>query len=304
MDVKFCGKSVTDKELKLILELSKDFWGISRCELANTVCELLGWIRPSGRLKTVECVQFLEKLELRSFLRLPKLRQGKPKGTKSRTKRTSLGEEGSALIGSVKEVKPVTLLMVTQTKDREIWKELVDRYHYLGYKVPFGACLRYLIEVRHPEKQLVGCLQFSSPAWRVKARDGWIGWEPATREKNLQKIVQNSRFLILPWCKVRGLASHVLSLAARQIGQSWEKAFKVSPVLLETFVDLSRYKGTCYRAANWVHLGETQGRGRMDRENEYGEPVKSLWVYPLAKDFKQVLCSKGRGIERMERIQR
>ena len=298
--VKFCGKNVTDKELKLILELSEDFWGISRSELASTVCELLDWARPSGRLKTVECVQFLEKLEAQSFLRLPILRQGKPKGTKSRAKRTPLGEEGIALTGSVKDVKPVTLVTVTETKDRELWKELVDRYHYLGYKVPFGACLRYLIEVRHPEKQVVGCLQFSSPAWRIEARDGWIGWESATRVKNLQKIVQNSRFLILPWCKVAGLASHVLSLATRRIGGDWEKVFKVSPVLLETFVDLSRFKGTCYRAANWVRLGETQGRGRMDREHEHGEAVKSLWVYPLAKDFKQVLGSKSRQIKQKE----
>lgn len=289
--IKFCGHRVTDEEMNLIRELSEEFWGISRTELASTVCELLGWKRPGGGLKTVECRQFLERLASKSMLTLPKPRQGKPKGAKTRARGTSEGEHAAPLEGRVKDVKPVSLVRVEETADRELWKELVDRYHYLGFKVAFGGCLRYLIKVKQPVDQVVGCLQFSSPAWKVRARDAWIGWDATTREKHLQKVVQNSRFLILPWCKVPGLASHILGLAAKRVGEDWAAAFHVRPVMLETFVEKDRFKGTCYRAANWVYLGETQGRGRMDRTHKKSEPVKSVWVYPLARSFREVLST-------------
>lgn len=295
MELKFCGKPVSNEELKLILELVEEFWGISRTELSSTVCELLNWTRPNGGLKTVECLQFLEELADRSLLQLPKPRRGKPKGTKTRCKRTALGEEGAPVTGSVKDVRPITLIPVDSKEDRELWKELVDRYHYLGFKVPFGACLRYLIKIDRPEGQIAGCLQFSSPAWKVAARDTWIGWDRPTREKGLQKVVQNSRFLLLPWLKVRGMASHVLAQAAKRIVADWEARFKVQPVLLETFVDTDRFKGTCYKAANWLYLGETQGRGRMDRAHKHEESVKSVWVYPLQRDSIQVLLD-GSGL--------
>jgi len=269
MILKFCGKIVSDDQIKLIQELSEDFWGISRTELASTTCELLEWKRPNGTLKTVECRQFLEEMEARSLIRLPKPRRRKPKGSKTRTRRTARGEEGTPLSGSVKNVKHVELILVEKAEDRELWKELVDRYHYLGFKVPFGACLRYLVKVKEPEERVVGCLQFSSPAWRVGVRDAWIGWDESLREERLQSIVQNSRFLILPWCKVKNLASHVLSLTSSKLALDWEKAFSVRPLLLETFVDHERFKGTCYRAANWIYLGETRGRGRMDRKHEH-----------------------------------
>jgi hypothetical protein len=287
--LKFCGKIVDDEQIKLIQELSEDFWGISRTELASTVCELLSWNRPNGTLKTVECRQFLEEMAEHSLIRLPVPRRRKPKGSKTRTQRTARGEEGPTLIGSLKNVKPVELVLVESVEDRELWKELVDRYHYLGFKVPFGACLRYLIKVREPKERVVGCLQFSSPAWRVGVRDAWIGWNESLREERLQSVVQNSRFLILPWCKVRYLASHVLSMAVARLALDWEKAFNVSPVLLETFVDHDRFKGTCYRAANWTYLGETQGRGRMDHKHEHLTSKKGVWVYPLMPSFRRVL---------------
>lgn len=284
--IKFCGKRVSDDGMKLVRELSEEFWGISRTELASTVCELLDWKRPGGGLKIVECLSFLEDLAERTLIVLPKPRRGKPKGAKTRAKRTAAGEQGAPLEGSFRDIGPASLARVENTEGRELWKELVDRYHYLGFKVPFGACVPYLVLVKRPEPRVVGCLQFSSPAWKVEARDAWIGWDAATREKYLQRVVQNSRFLILPWCKVKGLASHVLGLAARQVGADWEAFFKVKPLLLETFVDVSRFKGTCYRAANWIHLGETQGRGRMDRHHAHAETLKSVWVYPLSRNYR------------------
>jgi hypothetical protein len=289
LGLKFCGNPVTRQELDLLKEMSEEFWGISRTELAATICETLGWKRPNGRLKDVECRQFLEKLEAASLIRLPKPRRTKPKGARARAGRSEKGEEGQAIKGQVKDLGQIELLKVERREDRELWKELIDRYHYLGFKTPFGACLRYLIRTREPKPRILGCLQFSSPAWALDERDRWIGWDANTRKKHLQRIVQNSRFLLLPWVEVKGLASHVLSRAAKKLPGDWEHAFKQKPVLLETFVDRDRFKGTCYRAANWVRLGETKGRGRMDREQRKEEPVRSIWVYPLQRTFRTIL---------------
>ena len=161
---RFCGKPVSRDELDLIKEMAEDFWGISRTELAETLCVLLEWKRPNGRLKGVECRQFLEELEARSVIRLPKPRPGKTKGARAKAGRSEQGEAQQAIVGSVNDIGQAVLVKVESQKDRELWKELVDRYHYLGFKTPFGACLRYLIQTDGAEPQTLGCLQFSSPA--------------------------------------------------------------------------------------------------------------------------------------------
>ncbi len=172
---------------------------------------------------------------------------------------------------------------------RQLWYEYMDRYHYLGYRIPFGAQLRYFIQSGIDQARL-GCLQFSSPAWRMAARDHWIGWSDEQRRKNLQKIITNSRFLIFPWVQVKNLASSVLSLAAKTVPHDWIACYGRRPVLMETLVDQKQYKGTCYRAANWVYVGETTGRGRMDRQNKRkGMAVKDIYLYPLSKRFRQEL---------------
>ncbi len=292
IELKFCGNPVKVNELALIKEMAEEFWGISRTELAETLCELLDWKRPNGQQKGVECRQFLEKLETLSVIKLPKPRRGKPKGASAKTGRSSQGEVQKLLETTVGDLRPLTLKKAVNRKDLELWKELADRYHYLGFKTPFGACLRYLIQTSEMEPRLLGCLQFSSPAWALEPRDEWIGWNSETRKAGLQLIVQNSRFLLLPWVRVKGLASHVLGKAARQISFDWDEAFNRRPILLETFIDREKYSGTCYRAANWIYLGNTKGRGRMDRENRCQEPVRSIWVYPLVSNFRTVLLGK------------
>lgn len=195
------------------------------------------------------------------------------------------------LTGTVGEVAPVVLRLVREEADRLLWRELVGRYHYLGHKVPFGAHLRYLIEVSRPSARVVGCLQVSSPAWKMAPRDRWIGWSDEVRQRNLQHIVTNSRFLLLPWVEVRYLASHVLSLMAREVPAQWERSYGVRPYLLETLVDEHRFAGTCYRAANWIRLGVTQGRGRMDRAKKLkGASPKVILVFPLHRQARQLLC--------------
>jgi hypothetical protein len=140
---------------------------------------------------------------------------------------------------------------------------------------------------------VAGCLQFSSPAWKLESRDSWLGWDAETRKANLQKIVNNTRFLILPWIRIKGLASHVLSRSASILVEDWEEAYAVRPVLLETFVEKDRFDGTCYKAANWIAIGETTGRGRQDRDKTFSEPVKTCLVRPLASDYRRRLGAQA-----------
>ena len=183
------------------------------------------------------------------------------------------------------EFGPVLLEAVSSEEQRLLFRELVGRHHYLGHAVPFGAHLRYLAYATRPERLVVGCVQFSSPAWRMAVRDRFVGWDDATRRRGLQRVVNNSRFLILPWIRIRNLASTVWSLATRRLGADWSKRHGTFPLLAETLVDPQRYTGHCYRAANWVVLGETAGRGRMDREHaREGAAPKLVLVYPLIRD--------------------
>ena len=287
---KFCGRTFNGDEVDQIKEIVSTCNGISRTELASTVCELFDWKRPTGRLKTIECRQFLEQLQAKGVLDLPDRKSGRPKGAKFTVKRTDKGEAPGIITGKVNDFRPIALRKVTTKAQRDLWYEYVDRYHYLGYRLPFGAQLRYFIESGDGEKRILGCLQFSSPAWKMAGRDRWIGWSAEQRHRNLQKIVNNSRFLILPWVKVKNLASLVLALAIRSISKDWESSYGYLPVVMETLVDKSRFAGTCYKAANFIFVGTTTGRGRMDRGHaNHGQSPKDIYVYPLSPRFRQEL---------------
>jgi len=274
----FCGQAITATQLHLIQEVTARYPGLTRTELAATVCELLDWLRPNGKLKCVEARLYLEKLEQQQHITLPPQR-------KKRSKRTAVAiapvdQASQQPIRSVLcSLYPITLQRVTAPAQRKLWRSLVDQYHYLGHKIPFGAHLRYLIQ---SQGGLLGCLQFSSPAWRLHCRDQWIGWRDEQRKAHLQHILCNSRFLILPWVQVPNLASHVLAKSARQVIGDWTATYHVVPWLLESMVDSRRFAGTCYRAANWIEVGETTGRGRNDRHHRHHQQApKRVWLYPL-----------------------
>lgn len=291
----FKGRLFSSEDVELVREIVTTYSSFGRQELAQTIAELLEWERANGAPKWREARDLLDKLEADGLVELPGLRpQGRPRGSKTSTPVSGRGEQGQPIVGSVRDVAPVRLHLIQDKDDRMLWRELVERYHYLGHKVPFGAHLRYLISIRSPEETIAGCLQLSSPAWKVMPRDRWIGWSAETREKNLQMVVNNSRFLILPWIKVKNLASHVLSIMSTQFIGDWQSVYGITPSLLETFVDSSRFRGTCYRASNWKWLGTTQGRGRMDRQRKrVGAEPKEVFVYPLHRGARQRLCSGG-----------
>jgi hypothetical protein len=290
MTIRFCGEGVSSGELELIEGVVRSCCGLSRAELAHTVCELLEWRRANGALKARECRELLERLERQGALKLPAKHATKAKGTRTRVPRTARGERGAPVRGALSTHTPIELTVVREAQQRTLWRELVGRYHYQGHAVPYGAQLRYLVSVSRPQPQVVGCLQFSSAAWRMAARDGWIGWDDAQRTRALQRVVNNSRFLLLPWVEVRYLASAVLARAARRLPGDWQAAYAVRPLLLETLVDSARFAGTCYRAANWLAVGTTSGRGRMDRAHRrHGRAPKAVWVYPLCRDARERL---------------
>jgi hypothetical protein len=286
---RFCGREFVPEEISLVHEVVTTCGGISRKELAYTICELLDWKRVNGKLKERECRDFLEQLEYQGVLKLPEKKlTGSDKPRKSMTT-DGPGWPYSRLTGRVEMYTPLSVEQVKKPEQRRLFQELVSRYHYLGYAMPFGARLQYLVYTSVP-RDLVGCVQFSSPAWRVKVRDQWIGWDDTTRGLGLQHVVNNSRFLIL--AQIKNLASNMLSAVLSQMRADWEKHYGILPWLVETMVDRKRYYGGCYRAANWIVLGETSGRGRMDRHQErHGADVKTVLVYPLVKNAALRLAS-------------
>ncbi len=282
----FSGRTFSLEDLQLIQQITVDFGSLGRTEISRTICELLNWRRPSGRLKNHEGRLLLERLERLGWLRLPEVRRLGRHGSRQ-IELSSQGEWQQKQIGSAGEFEPLSFEVVKGGQDSQPWREWIERYHYLGYRVPVGAHLRYW--VRSPRGPLA-CLLWSSPAWKITARDRWIGWDETQRQQNLQFIVNNARFLILPWVEVKGLASKILSHAAHRLSLDWEKRYGYRPLLLETLVDPSRFRGTCYRAANWIFLGRTQGRGRMDRHHRlHGQAVKEIYVYPLCRNVKERL---------------
>jgi len=280
---RFCGRDFTKEEFSLIQEVVDTCGGISRRELAHTVCELLEWKRPGGGLKNRECQDLLEFLEGKDVLKLPEKRRTGYNGPQKSIAEVSCDEPYSTLTGSVESFTPLDVQRVQTREQRDLFRDLVSRYHYLGYAMPFGARIQYLVYVNRPRREVVGCLQFSSPAWRMKARDQWIGWNDTRRETALQQVVNNSRFLVL--APIRNLASTMLSCTLRQLRTDWPRQYGIEPLLVETLVDRQQFHGGCYRAANWIELGETSGRGRMDRANKrHGARVKTILVYPLVKN--------------------
>ena len=279
----FCGREFSGKEILLIQEIVGTCGGISLRELAHTVCELLEWKRPNNRLKARECSEFLELLESKGVLKLPEKKRKKQTAAHKIVPEFQCRQPDSTLSGSVEEFTPLEVQRVQHRDQRDLFKKLMGRYHYLGYAMPFGARIQYLVYVNRPYREVVGCIQFSSPAWRMRARDEWIGWTDERRKAALQQVVNNSRFLVL--APIRNLASKILSCTLREMKSDWEQQYGLEPLLVETLVDRQRFHGGCYLSSNWIELGKTTGRGRMDRASKrHGAQVKNILVYPLVKN--------------------
>jgi hypothetical protein len=290
----FCGAELSAEQFQLIRQTTRDCQGLALTELAHTVCELLEWKRPNGNPKSRECYLFLLSLQERGWL--PWLPAPKPHARRPHQTRVAAeSDPQSACEGALGDWLPLHFELVETAAGRKLIEQYIHRYHYLGYRVPYGAQLRYLVRGGKAPHPVLGCLLFTSAARRMAPRDRWIGWNDETRRGGLSKVVNNSRFLILPWVKIPHLASHLLSRAAVILARDWVARYAVEPVLLETLVDRRLYRGSCYRAANWTSVGQTQGRGRMDRSGQAHGPVKEIFLYPLRRDWRGQLCGCAHG---------
>lgn len=286
-----CGRQIKTEELEQIRETVKTFSSLSRKELVHTVCEHLGWYTASGSNKVDACLKLLKTLDARGLIQLPAPRDIIYKPRKKKVVKVMVPAH-EPVEGKLADIGPINLRVVMDKKETVLFNEYLRRYHYLGYTKPFGCFLRYFIE---GAGTLLGCLLFSGAAKAITPRDQWIGWSPNERLRNLGFVVNNNRFLIFPWVKVRYLASHVLGKVVRALAQDWQKRWNYQPVLLETFVDPQYFAGTCYQAANFKYIGMTSGMGLLRQGKSYTTTPKKIFVYPLVDNFQRVLSQNTVG---------
>lgn len=285
-----CGRPISAEEIESAQETVRLCAGLSREELAETICEHWGWVTASGAGKVTACLKVLEELERNGQIHLP----AKHKRFNTECVRGAVHTQRTAppkalLVGKLADVTPVRLEIVASRKQAKLWNEYLDRHHYLGYRKPFGCTLRYFIIC---EKGLMGCLLVAGASRAIKARDEWIGWDTLRRQQNLPWVINNTRFLIFPWVEVQHLASHVLGQLAKRVRPDWQQRWGYEPVLMETFVDPAHYSGTCYRAAGWIKLGQTTGRGLRRPGKDYTSSPKLIYVKSLSEDFRETLCAE------------
>jgi hypothetical protein len=283
--MKYCGRKFSMSEIGSIQELLDSEPALSRYRLSIKVCEILNWRSSGGRLKGMSCRVAMLRMEADGLFSLPPPKKAKPPAYKK-------DEEIERLVSKpdkipVPNLNELSVEPVTKGRDSLLWNAYIEQHHYLGHKLIPGAQLRYTIR---SGDHVVALISFGASAWKTKPRDDYIGWNSSQREKNLHLVINNSRFLILPWIKCRNLASKTLAMVKNRIQNDWYMRYTYYPLLLETFVEDRKFSGTCYKAANWRCVGKTQGRGKLDKYHKKSTPVKSIWVQPLQRNFRQCLC--------------
>ena len=282
--MRYCGRDFRGSEMVAVRTLIADHPTANRARLSRLLCDVLDWRRPDGRLKDMSCRVAMLRMQNDGLIQLPPPQNGNNNGKPYRRRTPQAAPELFPKVGSVGDLVDLNLELVTGRKQSHLWNEYIDRYHYLGYQPLPGAQLRYFARTGD---QVIALFGFGAAAWTTAPRDRFIGWTSEQRQRQLELVVNNARFLILPWVHCRNLATKLLGMATRTLADDWQQRYKYRPVLLETFVETPRFRGTCYKAANWIYLGETQGRGKLDREKL---PIKAIWVYPLVKHFRRQLC--------------
>ena len=285
--MRYCGRDFTAAEIDLIRELLALSPPLSRYRLSRDVCERLNWRRADGKLKDMSCRVALLKMQADALLTLPPPRNAKPVAYRQYPE-IERAVRVPTIIPSV-DLGTLSVELVIKKPDSLLWNAYIERHHYLGHQPLSGAQLRYFVRAAG---EIVALLGFGASAWKTKPRDDSIGWTAEQRRRHLHLVVNNARFLILPWITCRNLASRVLALISRRLADDWHTRYAYRPVLLETFVEKPRFAGTCYKAANWQYLGDTQGRGKLDTLHRNAQPIKSIWIYPLVRDFRRHLCNE------------
>ena len=284
--IRYCGRDFSKQELALIRKLISENPSASRAVLSRLTCQALDWYKIDGGLKEMSCRVAMLRMHDDGLIKLPAPRHRYCPA--NNVQFTSATAPKSKIKKPVHALLSVQLRIVRGRQQSRLWNEYIHRYHYLGYKPLPGAQLRYFVI---SENNIIALLGFGASAWQCAPRDKYIGWTHDQRKKKLQYIVNNARFLILPWVKCKNLASKILSLASHRLSRDWQDHYGYQPVLLETFVERDRFAGTCYKAANWVLVGQTKGRGKLGPAGKISVPIKDLWLYPLERNFRHELTS-------------
>jgi len=285
---RYCGKFWSPEDIVQIRELVVSRPQENRADLSRLVCDIFNWRSPNGKIKQMSCRVAMLRMQRDGLIDLPAPTGHRPGNYK--VTKTPESEAQPELLCSLSDLADLKLVLVPRGPQLKRWNEFVGRHHYLGYKMLPGAQLRYLIL---DGDRVLGAMGFGAAAWKVAPRDNFIGWCAEERERGLHLIVGQSRFLILPWVRCQNLASKTLAMATERLPSDWEACYGFRPVLLESFVDTTKFRGTSYKASNWLNVGLTKGRGKLDRYNKWDQPVKSIWLRPLTADFRQRLRGPG-----------
>src|ERR1700683_3023564 len=286
VDLRYRGRAVTTEDIVFIRQFIAESPSLSRRKLSAKLCEAWQWKQANGALCDMVCRGLLLMLHRAGEIELPATRQTSLNPFVQRNKPQPVLIDTSALAGGLTDIRPITLQQVRRTSDEPLFNSLIEHHHYLGYEQPVGEHLKYLVWA---QGRPIACMAWSSAPRHLGSRDRYIGWSAEARRRNIRFIAYNTRFLILPWIKVPHLASHILSRVAAMLSDDWERMYGRPIWFAETFIDPERFRGTCYRAANWVLLGRTTGRGKDDLTHRQNRSIKEVFGLPLRRKFRELL---------------
>ena len=282
---------ITEDRVEQIRDIIAENPTWNRTKISKHICRLWGWQSPNGYLKEISCRDMLRTLDKTGKINLPAaLTPSRSSGAPDKIKH--LKHDMTPVCVKLSELRPLHINIVSAGKELELFKSMIDQHHYLKYSRSIGENMKYMIY--SCDGRPLSCLLFGSAAWSCRERDKFIGWDKSERTYGLNLITNNSRYLIAPWVKVDYLASHILSLVIRRIASDWQHKYGHPVYCLETYVEIDRFRGTCYRGANWIHVGRTTGRGRDGGHHNAILPIKDVYLYPLTPQYKKALCGMER----------
>jgi hypothetical protein len=290
VELKYRGREVKASDVAFIQALIAENPRASRRALSKKLCEAWNWVQPNGALRDMVCRGLMLELDRAGLIKLPPVRCRPPNNVLKRRVPGAVAVDSTPLGAPLTELQPLAFCQVRRSEHEELFGLLLQDHHYLGYTRPVGEHLKYLV---YAKERPVACLAWSSAPRHLAPRDRFIGWSAQVRRQNIRFIAYNSRFLVLPWIQVPHLASHLLGRMAKMLSRDWEQVYAHPVYYLESFVDPERFQGTCYRAANWLFLGRTTGRGKADHTNKPNRSRKEVLGYPLTKHFRHRLCRIG-----------
>lgn len=286
--LRYRGRAVTTSDVVFIRELIARHPEASRRALSQKLCEAWAWVQPNGQLRDMVCRSLMLELHRAGLIELPPVRLSPPNNVVERRSPGRLPCDTTPLQAKLCEIRPIEIRQVRRSGDEKLFCALVEEHHYLGYTQPVGEHLKYLV---FASGRPIACLAWSSAPRHLGPRDRFIGWSAEARRRNIRYLAYNTRFLILPWVEVRHLASHLLAAVAKALPRDWEELYGHPVYYLETFVEPGKFRGTCYRAANWRVLGLTTGRGKDAPTKRPNRSKKEVLGYPLTRSFRQLLGS-------------